>query len=70
MCCKIFAHQHWKSHNSFTYNILKTCKNCVQLCFSPSNTLYLHHVLMHYSLLLTVTLIVLRVSLGVNLKLI
>lgn len=52
-----------------TYNTQKTCKSCVQLCFSPNNTLYLHHVLIHYSLLLTVILTLLRISLGVNLKL-
>lgn len=40
----------------------------MQLCFSPSNTLYLYHKLINYSLLLVVILILLRVSLGVNLN--
>lgn len=37
--------------------------SCVQLCFSPNNTLYLHHVLIHYTLLF---IVILRISLGVN----
>ena len=64
--CAVVAHQYWKSQIYTLAHTLahtrthvrtqkKTCKICVQLCFSPNDTLYLHHILIHYNLLLTVT---------------
>lgn len=60
--CTVAAHQHWKvqlSYQEYT-NKLILC-NCASV-----QTLCLHHLLIHYTLLLTVILVLPSINLGVN----